>query len=71
MKIVIEIPEEFERDFKIDRFKDSLTRCSYEIDNVIRFDIGHNPITWKYDIDILEMLIQELEKAKIIQEGKQ
>lgn len=68
MKIAIEIPEEFERDFKIDRFKDSLTRCSYEIDNVIRFDVGHNPITWQYDIDILEMLIQEFEKAEIIQE---
>lgn len=68
MKIVIEIPEEFERDFKIDRFKDSLTRCSYEIDNVIRYDVGYNPITWQYHIDILEMLIQEFEKAKIIQE---
>lgn len=68
MKILIEIPEEFERDFKLDRFNDSLTRCTYEIDNVIRFDVGHNPITWQYDIEILEMLIQELEKAKIIQE---
>lgn len=68
MKILIEIPEEFESDFKFDRFKDSLTRCSYEVDNVIRFDVGHNPITWQYDIDILEMLIQEFEKAEIIQE---
>ena len=65
MKIEIEIPKEFERDFKLDRFKDSLTRCTYEIDNVIRFDVGHNPITWQYDIKILEMLIQEFEKAKI------
>ena len=32
------------------------------------FDVGYNPITWQYDIEILEMLIQELEKAKIIQE---
>lgn len=68
MKILIEIPEEFERDFKFDRFKDSLTRCIYEVDNVIRFDVGHNPITWQYDIEVLEMLIQEFEKAKIIQE---
>ena len=68
MKISIEIPEEFERVFKIDKFKDSLTRCSYEVDNVIRFDVGYNPITCQYDIEILEMLIQELEKAKIIQE---
>lgn len=68
MKLLIEIPEEFESDFKFDRFKDSLTRCSYEVDNVIRFDVGHNPITWQYDIDILEMLIQEFEKAEIIQE---
>lgn len=68
MKILIEIPEEFERDFNFDRFKDSLTRCTYEVDNVIRFDVGYNPITWQYDIDILEMLIQEFEKAEIIQE---
>lgn len=68
MKLLIEIPEEFESDFKFDRFKDSLTRCSYEVDNVIRFDVGYNPITWQYDIDILEMLIQEFEKAEIIQE---
>lgn len=65
MKIEINIPKEFERDFKLDRFKDTLTRCSYEIDNVIRFDVGHNPITWQADIDVLEMLIQEFEKAKI------
>lgn len=65
MKIEINIPKEFESHFKLDRFKDSLTRCTYEIDNVIRFDVGHNPITWQYDIEILEMLIQEFEKAKI------
>lgn len=68
MKILIEIPEEFERQFNIDRFNDTLFRCSCEIDNVIRFDVGHNPITWQDDIEVLEMLIKEFEKAKIIQE---
>lgn len=68
MKILIVIPEEFERHFNFDRFKDSLTRCTYELDNLIRYDVGYEPITWKYDIEVLEMLIQEFEKAKIIQE---
>ena len=66
MKISIEIPKNFEIHFNFDRFRDSLERCSYEIDNVIRYDVGYNPITCKYDIEVLEMLIKEFEKAKII-----
>lgn len=66
MKITIEIPKDFERHFNFDRFRDSLERCSYEIDNVIRYDVGYLPITCKYDIEVLEMLIKEFGKAKII-----
>lgn len=68
MKILIEIPEDFERHFNFDRFEDSLERCTFEIDNVIRYDVGYNPITWKYDIEVLEMLIEGFRKAEIISE---
>lgn len=68
MKILIEIPKEFEKHFNIDRFQDSIEKCTCDLDTMLRYEIDYNPVAGKYDIEVLEMLIPTLENAKIIQE---
>lgn len=58
MKIVIEIPTEFEDHFKNDRFKDSLVRLIADA----------NCYAGNYEKETADMLIHSLENAQIIDE---
>lgn len=56
MRIVIEIPKEFEEHFKSDRFEDSLQRVRFDIHKSI---IGNkNVLSGKYEIETLDMLTE-------------
>lgn len=59
MKLLIEIPKEFEEHFNNDRFKDSLKR--------IRTDIQYhgNPLSGLYERELIEMLRNAMTKAEV------
>ena len=59
MKLLIEIPKEFENHYKIDKFKDSFGR--------IAFDTKHTPVlAGNYEYELLDMLEKAFEKSEII-----
>ena len=56
MKIVIDIPEEFEEHFNSDRFEDSLQRVRFDIHKSI---IGNKDVlSGNYEIETLDMLTE-------------
>ena len=54
MKIIMEIPKEFETHFNNDRFKDSLER--------LRADVGEY-VSGLYEYELCDMLIEAFENA--------
>ncbi len=60
MKIIMEIPKEFEAQFNNDRFKDSLER--------LHADIGGYGVSGLYEIELCDMLIEAFEDAIQIEE---
>ena len=57
MKVLIEIPKEFEEHFNNDRFKDSLER--------VRADIQYHgyPLSGLYELELIQMLQNAMAKA--------
>ena len=60
MKVVIEIPKEYEIDFKADKFKDFFSRVIADM----------NCLCGNYEKEIAEMLIETFNKAQLINEEK-
>ena len=58
MKLVIEIPKEFEKHFNYDRFEDSLNR--------LKADAGTFCLAGRYEIELCEMLIKSFKEATIV-----
>lgn len=57
MKVIIEIPKEFENHFDKDRFEDSLKRLSV--------DVGEcTAMAGLYEIELCEMLIEAFKNAE-------
>lgn len=65
MKITIDIPKEFEQHFNMDKFKDSLLRV--RCDTSYCFGDG---VSGNYEIELLDMLIEAFEGAKIVEDNK-
>ena len=63
MKVVIDIPKEFEQHFNEDKFKDSLLRLKADANYGLEHD---ETISGLYEIELLDMLVEALEKAEII-----
>ena len=57
MKIVIEIPEEFERDYKTDKFNDFFSRVLCDIEKGALCDI--------YEQEIAEMFLEAFTNSRI------
>ena len=57
MKIILEIPKEFEAHFKDDRFEDSLYRLLNDVRNIL---------AWGYDKEVIDMLIRQLKEAEVV-----
>ena len=60
MKVVIEIPKEFEEHFNNDRFTDSFKRICTDI------QYHGNPISGLYERELIEMLEIAMTNAKVI-----
>lgn len=63
MRITIDIPAEFEEHFVFDHFRDSLGRIAYDL----RTYEGE-PLSGRYEIETIEMLVDALQRARIYKE---
>lgn len=63
MKMTIDIPQEFERHFDNDRFKDSLERIKADLNDEFVF-------AGLYERELLEMLIKAFKNAEPVKCGK-
>lgn len=66
MRIIIDIPAEFEDHFAFDHFRDSLGRIAYDI----RTYEGA-PLSGKYEIETIEMLASALQRAEAYEKEEQ
>ena len=64
MRLEIEIPKEFERDFKRDRFKECLERILADIE--YQSDAGVFLMSGLYEYETIEMLEKSLNNSKVI-----
>lgn len=60
MKIVLDIPKEFEKHFNNDKFKDSLERIKYDVNS-----LKQDALSWRYDVEVIDMLMAAFEKAEV------
>lgn len=60
MKITIEIPKEYEQDFKDNNFSDALSRFIA--------DVNYEGLAGNYEIETAYMLKEAFAKAKIVEE---
>lgn len=60
MKIILDIPKEFEQHFNLDKFKDSLSRIRCDT----RYCFGDG-VSGDYEIELIDMLIKAFERAEI------
>ena len=67
MKIVIEVPHEFEQHFKEDRFEDSLERVAYDaMDNLERINANRSSdygLSGRYDLEVIQMLQEAIKNG--------
>jgi hypothetical protein len=63
MKILIDIPQDFEKHFNEDKFKDSLLRLKADTNYGLEHE---STISGNYEIELLDMLVEVFEKAEII-----
>lgn len=62
MKLMIDIPKDFEDHFTEDRFKDSLERIRIDTRDEVYQD---NSVSGNYELELLDMLIVAFEEARI------
>ena len=63
MKVMIDIPKDFEKHFNKDRVKDSLERTK----NDVCYGIEHDEtISGIYEIELLDMLVKAFEEAEAV-----
>ena len=63
MKIVLDIPRDFERHFNNDKFKDSLERIKADLNEDFVF-------AGNYERELLDILIVAFEEARIIESSR-
>ena len=66
MKLLIEIPKEFEEHFNMDRFKDSLERV--RVDTQCGIECSEVQMAGNYELELIKMLRKAMLKAEIIKE---
>lgn len=67
MKLLIEIPKEFEEHFNNDKFEDSLERI--RVDIRVNLENGIFQLSGNYEMELAEMLRDAMSKAEVIKEG--
>ena len=70
MKVVIDIPQEFEKYFNEDRFKDSLERIAADMHDCINETAQNVPtISGNYELELIDMFIPAFKNAEIRKVG--
>lgn len=64
MKLLIEIPKEFEEHFNNDKFKDSLERIRADIK--VNLKNGVTQLSGNYEMELAEMLRDAMNKVEVI-----
>ena len=64
MKLIIDIPKEFENHFGWDRFAESFDRIYNDIEHDIRLDIDH-VLSGNHELETIEMLKNAFKSAEI------
>lgn len=64
MKLIIDIPKEFEKHFNEDRFKDSLERIECDIQDDINKEHTIPAVSGLRELELIDMLIKAFEKAE-------
>ena len=67
MKLVIDIPKEFEQHFNEDKFKDSLLRLKADTNYGLEHE---STISGIYEIELLDMLAVTFDEARIIESSR-
>ena len=67
MKLVIDIPKDFERHFNGDKFKDSLLRLKADTNYGLEHELTISGI---YEIELLDMLVIAFEEARVIESSR-
>lgn len=67
MKLMIDIPKEFEQHFNEDKFKDSLLRLKVDTNYGLEHD---ETISGLYEIELIDMLVVAFEEARIIESSR-
>lgn len=62
MKVVIDVPQDFEKHFNEDRFEDSLERIRIDTRDEVYQD---NSVSGNYELELLNMLIEAFKEARI------
>ena len=70
MKLIIEIPKEFESHFNHDRFADSFWRISGDIERIPYADLLpiNKGLSGKYEKELIDMLDKALVKAEVVKD---
>lgn len=69
MKVIIDIPQEFEDHFTEDRFKDSLERIEADIHDCINETAQNVPaISGNYELELIDMLVEAFQNADEVRE---
>lgn len=66
MKLLIEIPKEFEEHFNNDKFEDSLERI--RVDIRVNLENGIFQLSGCYEMELTEMLRDAMSKAEVVKE---
>lgn len=64
MKLLIEIPKEFEEHFNNDKFEDSLERI--RVDIKVNLENGIFQLSGNYEMELAEMLRDAMSKAEVV-----
>ena len=68
MKLVINIPKEFEEHYKDkDRFNDSLQRIRYDMHNLVRSEYFIS-LSGRYETELVDMLTEAFENSEVVNE---
>lgn len=70
MKLILDIPKEFEKHFNEDRFKDSLECIKADIYDCINTAQNVLIISGNYELELIDMLIVAFEEARIIESSR-
>ena len=73
MEIRMTIPKEFEEHFRLDKFKDSLCRISFDLSEYIMSEGNQDftPLSGNYEQELVDALPKMFASAKIVSEPLQ